>query len=235
MARHYFADAAPLGKQFVLEGDSQPYEIVGVVADAKYADVRISAPQTLYLHSFQQDRLPSAFALRTTVPPATLAADVRRIVDDVLRDVPVTRVTTLTEQVDQSIVPERLIATLSGFFGGLGMLLAAIGIYGLLAYTVARRPCEIGVSIALGATRRDVTSMVLTNAWWLLCAGLAIGAPMAIWSRRVAAGIVDNPPADSPFPIIVATAATIGVALLAAYLPARRAARVNPLVALRSE
>jgi hypothetical protein len=142
MARHYFADGSPLGRQVLLDGDDRPYEIVGVVADARDADVRSPAPQTIYLHGFQQNRVPSEFALRTSVPPTTLAADVRRVVDDVLRDVPVAKVTSLAEQVDSSIVPERLIATLSGFFGGLGVLPAAVGLYGLLAHTVARRTNE---------------------------------------------------------------------------------------------
>jgi len=235
MGRHYFGDRNPLGRHVLFDGDSQPYEIVGVVADAKYQDVRSAAPQTIYLHYFQQNRMPSEFALRTTVAPAAVAGDVRRIVDAVLRNVSVTKVTTLADQVDAAIVPERLIATLSGFFGGLGVLLAAIGLYGLLAYTVARRTNEIGIRMALGATGGDVTRMVLKSALWLVCAGLVIGAPIAVWSKRVAASMVENLPADSLFPIVVGAVATIGVALVAAYVPARRATHVDPLVALRSE
>ena len=235
MARHYFGGGNPLGRHVLFDGDSEPHEIVGVVADVKYADVRSPAPQTIYLHGFQQNRLPSEFALRTGGPPTAVAGEVRRIVDEVLRTVPVARVTTLAEQVDASIVPERLIATLSGFFGGSGMLMAAIGLYGLLAYTVARRTNEIGIRMALGATGRDVTRMVLARALALVCAGLVIGAPIAVWSTRVAASMVENLPADGLFPIVVAAGVTIGVALLAAYLPARRATRVDPLGALRSE
>lgn len=235
MARHYFADRSPLGRQLLLEGDSRPYEIVGVAADAKYADLRAVAPRTIYLDAFQQNRLPSEFALRTSVAPRSLSAQVRHLVDDVGGSVSVSKVTTLEEQLDASIVPERLISTLSGFFGGLGALLAAVGLYGLLAYTVARRTTDIGIRMALGATRRDVIRMVIGQALSLVCAGLLVGMPMALWGRRIAAGVLDGMPEASVLPDAAAAVVMLAVALLAAYMPARRASRVEPLVALRSE
>jgi predicted permease len=235
MARHYFAGRDPLGSQLLLEGDSRPYDVVGVVADAKYSDLRIPAPQTVYLNAFQHDRLPAEFALRTSVPPTSISTEIRRIVDDVLTRVSVTKVTTLTEQLDASIVPERLISTLSGFFGGLGALLAGVGLYGLLAYTVARRTNEIGIRMALGATRGDVTQMVLKQALSLVCVGLIIGAPITMWSRRTAARMLESMSEGNLLPNVVAAVVMLGVALLAAYLPARRASRLEPLIALRSE
>ena len=155
------------------------------------------------------------------------------MVRDVLKDVRVAKITTLDHQIDASIVPERLLALLAGFFGGLGALLAAIGLYGLLAYTVARRTHEIGIRMALGATRREVTAMVLKSALGLVCAGLAAGVPIAIWSKRLAAGVIEHLPVEGALPIALTATAMIGVALLAAYLPARRAARVPPMEALR--
>jgi ABC-type antimicrobial peptide transport system permease subunit len=118
---------------------------------------------------------------------------------DMLKTVRIARVTTMDDQVNASIVPEQLIATLSGFFGGLGVLLAAIGLYGLLAYTVARRTNEIGIRMALGATERDVTAMVLKSALGLLLAGLLVGAPIAAWSLRVVASLVENVTPGSRF------------------------------------
>jgi ABC-type antimicrobial peptide transport system permease subunit len=114
-------------------------------------------------------------------------------------------------------------------------LLAAIGLYGLLAYTVARRTHEIGVRMALGAAGTDVMRTVLRGALWMVCAGLAIGAPLAFWGKRVAANLIPDLPVASPLPIVVAAAIMIAVGLIAAYLPARRAMRVDPMVALRYE
>jgi ABC-type antimicrobial peptide transport system permease subunit len=236
MARYYFGDRSPIGKHVTFEGQDRPYEIVGLVGDAKYFNLHDAAPRTVYLNAFQDAR--GSFhqvVLRTNGAPTTVVGNVRLAVRDVLKNVPVTKVTTLADQVDASIVPERLIAVLSGFFGGLGALLAAIGLYGLLAYTVARRTNEIGIRMALGATERDVTRMVLKGALGLVCAGLVVGAPIAVSSKRFAASVIENLPVDSAFSIAFAAAAMIGVALLAAYVPARRAARVDPMEALRHE
>jgi ABC-type antimicrobial peptide transport system permease subunit len=140
----------------------------------------------------------------------------------------------MTDQVDASMIPERLIAMLSGFFGGLGSLLAAIGLYGLLAYTVARRTSEIGIRMALGATPRDVLAMVLKSALAMAGAGVALGVPLAFAAQRVAVTFVDNMSAGAA-PIALAAATAIAVALVAASVPARRASRVNPIEALRQE
>ena len=236
MARYYFADGNPIGKHFKFDGDDKAYEIVGMAGDAKYYEIREATPRTIYLSAFQEGRaFSNQFALRTSVDPAALGPDVRRTVRDLLKNVPVVKMTTLADQVDASIVPERVIALLSGSFGALGSLLAAIGLYGLLAYTVARRVNEIGIRIALGATRGRVTWMVLADALGMVVAGLALGAPLAFWGKRFAASLIPDLPVSSAAPIIFGVVAMIAVALVAAYGPARRAAGVDPIEALRYE
>ena len=224
MARYYFADRNPIGKHVTFDGDESSYEIVGVAGDAKYYDLRETPPRTIYLSSFQQGGIVGYnFALRTSVDPRAVSGDVRATVRDVLKTVSVANVTTMAEQMDGVIVPERLVALLSGLFGGLGLLLAAIGLYGLLAYTVARRVHEIGVRMALGATRGDVSRRVLTDALGMVSAGLLIGVPITIWGKAFAASMIAGLPLDSPAPIAFGGATMIAVALLVAYLPARRA------------
>jgi len=210
------------------------YEIVGVVGDAKYLDLRETPPRTIYLNAFQEPRmLANQFALRTTGRPAALAGEVQRIVREDLKTVTVSEMTTMDDLVDASIVPERVMAMLSSFFGGLGASLAALGLYGLLAYTVTRRTHEIGIRMALGAARSDISRMVLRGALGLVCAGLVIGVPLALLSRRAAGLVVTDLRADSIWPLVLATATMLAIALLAAYVPARRAARVEPVEALR--
>lgn len=234
-ARHYFGAAtAALGKHVGFDRETAVYEIVGVAGDAKYLTLHRPAPPTLYANAFQE-RGASQLAVRTTIAPSAVANEVRRAVEDVLKTVRVAKVTTLAEQVDASVVPERLMATLSSFFGGLGLLLAALGVYGLLAYTVARRTTEIGVRMALGATERDVVRMVLRTAALLSGIGIAIGLPLAFWTLRVAAAMLETTTSVTIVPTAFAATLLAVVALAAAWIPARRAARIEPTEALRAE
>ena len=231
--RHYFGSSSAIGRHVTFDGEDAPYEIVGVAGDAKYLDLHNAPPRMVYMNTFQEGRITSQFSLRTTVPPTAVAGAVRAAVNDVLRTVRVAKVTTLDEQVDASIVPERLVSALSSLFGGLGAALAAIGIYGLLAYSVARRFSEIGIRMALGASEGDVLRMVLGSALGLVCAGVAAGAPLAWWAKRLATSLVADLAGAAVLPIAAAVVVMIVVALAAAYLPARRAARIQPIDALR--
>jgi putative ABC transport system permease protein len=244
MARYYFGEKDPIGGRFQLVGPSnsgitgappdQVYTIIGVAGDAKYLDLHEVPPRTIYLNGFQEPRMSaSRFALKMTGRSAVVASEVRRIVHEDLKTVPVTNVMTMDDLVDASLVPERVIATLSSFFGGLGASLAALGLYGLLAYSVTRRTNEIGIRIALGATRADITRTVLRGALGLVCAGLLIGIPLGVLSRGAASRVVTDLPASRVWPLVLATAAMLGIALIAAYVPARRAGRVEPIEALR--
>jgi predicted permease len=242
-ARDCFGNENPIGRHITLSHitmtkGQKTLEVIGVVGDAKYNDLQQAAPPTIYADLFQQGYTGSEhsqLAIRTRIDPDGVTSAVRQIEGDVLKTVPIVRIMTMNEQIDSSIVPERLIAMLSAGFGALGALLAAIGLYGLLAYTLARRTHEIGVRMALGAAGTDVMRIALRDALWMVCAGLAIGAPLAFWGKRVAARLIPGLPVASHLPIVVGAAIMIAVGLIAAYLPTRRAMRVDPMVALRYE
>ena len=177
----------------------------------------------------------SQFALRTSVEPEAVAGDVRRLVRGLLKTVAVVNIKTLAGQVDGALVPERLSAILSGLFGALGALLAALGLYGLLAYAVARRVNEIGIRLAVGATRIDITRMVLREALGMSCAGLVVGGSIAYWGKRFVASLLPDLPGQSMAPIVFGAVVMVALAMVAAYVPARRATRVDPIEALRCE
>lgn len=241
MARDYFGANSPIGSYVTLDhvtlrGNETPtYEIVGVVGDAKYNDLQQATPRTIYLDAFQENRIVSQLTLRTAIDPETVASAVRQGVASVLKTVPIARVSTMTDQINASIVPERLTATLSTLFGALGALLAAVGLYGLLAYTVARRTNEIGVRVVLGASRGNVMWMVFAEAVGMVGAGLVIGAPLALWTKQIATKLIPGLTPKGAVWILLSAVTMLAIALLAAYLPARRASRVEPIVALRYE
>jgi len=244
MARYYFGASDPIGRQFTIDGQRQPLEIVGVVGDAKYWDLHETPPRTFYMNAFQGG--PGGGLIVARVARASAAADVQRAIRDAAPTVPIANVSTLAGQVDASILPERMIASLSALFGAAAAILVAMGLYGLLAYSVARRVREIGIRIAIGATRGDIVQMVVQRALLMVLAGLAVGVPAALWTRGfatrviglVAATQLDVPaalPSAVAGPLAIAAIAMVIVALAAAYLPARRAARVDPMVVLRAE
>ncbi|MGA7239739.1 MAG: FtsX-like permease family protein [Bryobacteraceae bacterium] len=157
------------------------------------------------------------------------------MVRDALKTVRVKTVTTLAGQVDSNIVPERLVATLSEYFAALAAVLAGIGLYGLLAYTVAPRTSEIGVRMALGATANGVSRLVLADAMRMVGTGLLAGMGVALWGKPLDASIFHDLKFESPAPLVIGGGAVVVIALLASYLPARRAACVDPIVAVRHE
>jgi putative ABC transport system permease protein len=236
MARYYFPTHNPIGKQFTFTARPEVYEIVGIVEDAKYQQLTDVAPRTIYIHAFQEPRLfTDKLSIRTSVNDAAIPADVRRVVEDLLKTGAVTKITTLNDQIDGSIVIERTIAMLAESFGVLGALLAALGLYGLLAYTVARRTREIGIRVALGASRGDVLRMVLSAAALMVVIGIVVGAPFAVWQHRIATQALRGFSVTAQPPLAIAATEIALVVMIAAYLPARRAARVDPAAALKQE
>ncbi len=243
LARRYFPGVDPAGKHIAIDrkskpgwfGNDQPYEIVGLVGDVKAIELRGPMYPTMYFNMFQENQLMDQLEVRTNGNPISVSGTVRRIIGDQLKTVPVTRITTLADQVDSNVVPERLIATLSEFFGVLGATLAGIGVYGLLAYTVARRTNEVGIRIALGATVGDVSSLVLRDAVGLVCGGLIAGVVLVLLTRPLVVGLIQDLKPDTTEALFLGGWTMIAVALIAAYVPLRRAVRVDPMVALRHD
>jgi putative ABC transport system permease protein len=235
MERYYFQNRPAIGQYLILDNDSKPYEIVGVVSDARYSSIREAAPRTVYLNTFQARQPVSEFIINTRGDIYAAVPEVRQAINEVLRTVPVSQITSLSDQVDASMIVERSIASLSGVFAGIGCLLAGLGVYGLLAYTTARRIHEIGVRMALGATRATIARMVILEAFTLTVLGLIFGSAIAFLSKRYITALVPDLPDIQAAPLIFGVFITIAVALIAVALPAYRASRVEPMTALRCD
>lgn len=243
MAAHYFPSGNAVGKYFRVDPDKrfggwngeQPYEVIGVVANSKNVDLHAPAPRSMFFNMFQENEVMTQFLLRTAVDPDSIAAPARQAIRDELSAARVSRVTTLSRQVDSAIVPERLVATLTSYFSVLAIVLSGIGLYGLLSYAVARRTGEIGVRIAIGARTVDIWWLVLGRALIVLCGGILAGGLLAFWARPLASRVVQDLRPEILLPIAFASGAVFIVGLLACVVPVRRAARVDPIVALRNE
>jgi len=240
-AREYSPDRNPVGRTVhILMYD---WRIVGVCRDAKYLNVKEAAPPTVYFPFRQISYMPSMrnnyrnayFALRTALPPMALTTAARKAVAAIDPNVPLANITTQDAVRDRNINQERLLATLCGALAGLALLLSCIGLYGLMAYHVARRTREFAIRMALGASRRNIADPILREALLLAALGVAIGVPVALTlARFIKSQLYGVAPTD-PVTLIGAGVLLIAVAVLAAWIPARRAAKVDPMAALRHE
>jgi predicted permease len=236
-ARRHFANQAAVGQRLSakLQDVWQELTIVGVAANMQLAGLRAEPPRTVYL-PYAQLAEPHQVNLvvRASASPAALARTIEQTLRAALPGTPI-EIQPLATQVGATIVQERVLALLAGSFGAIALVLAAVGLYGLIAYGVAQRTSELGVRLALGARRRQVAGLVLVDAMRLVAVGVGLGLPLA-WaaSRWVRVLLFGISPAD-PLAAVGAVAVLVAAALAAAYLPARRAARTDPLVALRHE
>jgi predicted permease len=233
-------DANPVGRRLIVEatpGESETqFEIIGVARDAKFEDLREEALPVVYLAS-TQDAFPSTgrrYLIRSNLTPTALTASVNHSLADFNSGLDL-NFQDFRTMVQESLLRERLMATLSGFFGVLALLLASIGLYGLLSYGVASRRNEIGIRMALGAGSRSVLSLILREALFLVLIGIGLGIPVVLYVGRFASTLLFELSPNDPTSLAISGAVLLMVALLAGYLPARRATKVDPLVALRDE
>ena len=230
----------PIGMRFRREATpttpEEVNEIVGVVQDTKYHQIRRPAEAIAYLDIAQDKEADNSMQVlvRSTLPMETVEAAIRRRVHEVSSGISFD-FEGLQDQIRQSLQAERLLATLSGFFGVLAVVLAMIGLYGVMSYTVAERTSEIGIRMALGALRSDVTAMILRKAATLLVAGLALGAGLSLAAASAASALLFGLKPRDPVILAIAAAVLAAVALGASYLPARRAAALDPIASLKNE
>lgn len=234
--RQFFSGANPLGRHITL-GKKTDVEIVGVVSDAKYFDLRSAAPATVYPPWVQESNLNTAlhFEVRTAADPRGLTSSVQQLMAAMDKKVSAYDMKTEVEQIDQSLFATRILAELTSFFGALAALLASVGLYGVMAFGVSRRTREIGVRVALGASRGEIVGMVVREMFVLVAMGLGIGVAAALGASRLIASFLYGVTPSDPFTCAAVCAVLAGVALAACVVPAHRASLVDPMVALRHE
>jgi predicted permease len=240
MVQKYFAGQNAIGKTFATSGNKDEkllFTIVGVCGNSRYSDLRSEPPPIFYL-SYRQASDVSwgmTFAVRTRVGRAAITPTLRAAVQSIDRDLPLIDVRSQKEQIDQIMLTDRMFADLTGGFGLLALVLASIGIYGVLAYSVSRRTSEIGIRMALGARRQAVLAMVLREAVWMAALGVGAGGAAALAMGRLIASMLYGLKSWDPATLVASAALLALVAIGAGAIPARRAATVDPMRALRHE
>jgi len=238
-AKDNFPHENPLGRHIILGGPHpRDMAIVGVARDAHYGGLRNEIPPVVYIPYNQGDTPPlvqMTYALRTTGDPLQFVRTVREIVHQADPRVPVTEVKTQAAEIDEDMNQEIIFAKLCSGFAMLALLIACVGLYGTMSYTVARRTGEIGIRMALGAERGSVVWMVLRQVLALAAVGLAISVPAALGASKLVASFLFGIKPNDPLALALAAAILMGAVLLAAFVPARKASRIDPLAALRHE
>lgn len=239
LARQFFPDANPIGKTFrgYYLADQVSFEIVGICGDSHYDNLRSEPPPTYYVLYQQIPRSPGGmtFEIRTHTVPSILVPALRRTVQSVDKSLPLIGVHTQDEQIHSIIQQELLLAGLTAGFGILALLLACIGIYGIMAYTVARRTNEIGIRLALGAQTHRILEMILNEAFQMTVAGAVAGLTIAVVLTRFLHSMLFGLEPNDPVTLVSVALLLMAMALIAAFVPALRASRVEPIQALRHE
>jgi predicted permease len=239
LVRQFFPHDNPIGKRFALDDDpekQQWIEIVGVVGDTRYSNLKEESQAVHFdLYNQHQEMGGATYTIRTQMSPEAITPSLRAAVQKIDRDLPLMDIRTQQQQIDATTQQERVFASLTAGFGLLALALACVGIYGIMAYTVSQRTNEIGIRLALGAERRQVRGMVLREAGWLASFGVVAGLAVALaLAQLVKSMLYGLKPAD-PTSFAGAGCLLLGVALIAAWIPAMRASRVEPMEALRHE
>ena len=239
MMKAFFPNRSPIGVHLAMGSgnDVKPdIEIVGVVKDAKESHVRDNARPYFYRPYAQFGKLfGMTFYVRTNQDPLLIANDMRQVVRQQDANLPVYELKTVSRVVDEDLFAERVIAGLSSSFGALAAILAALGIYGVLAYVVVQRTREIGIRLALGAASADVRALVFKEVGWMVFAGIAVGLPSAYGLARVSESLFFGVHAGDITVYLISLSVIVMIAGIACYVPSRRATRIDPIVALRYE
>jgi predicted permease len=233
-AKKYFPNENPIGQRFgsSLENSDQ-LEVVGVLRDAKYNSVRDPAPPTMYVPYLQARAGSAVVEVRTAGDPVSVTSGVREAIRQIEPNLPMMDVSTQLEQVERRFAQEKIFAQAYTMFGGLALLVASIGLFGLMSYAVSRRTNEIGIRMALGAQRGEVMRQVLVESMVLVAIGVAIGVAGAVGAGQFVSTLLFGLAPTDVITIVAATTVMVAVSALAGFLPARRASRVDPMVALR--
>jgi predicted permease len=238
MARKYFGDESPIGRRFGFGGrpeNAGQIEIIGVVKDAKYTNLRQDTAPTAYTAYMQDPPGQMNFEVRTVGDATAMTSSIRDAIREVDPNLPLFAVKTQIQQAAESLAQERLFATLSSVFGVLALLLACVGLYGVMSYSVTRRTNEIGIRMALGASATRVLGMVMRESMQVVGTGIVIGVGAAVASTRLIESMLFGLAPTDPLTISFAALVLIAVSALAGYIPARRASKVDPMIALRYE
>ncbi len=232
-ARRYWPGISPLGRKLVVEDST--YEVVGVARDSQCVSLSAKPAPMLYFSLRDRPSLTLTLQVRTRGDPLALALEVRRVVHELEANLPLRDMRTLTQAIDESLITIRIPALILATLGPLALLLAAIGIYSVLSYSVAQRTHEIGVRLALGASPRNVVALIVRQGFAVVAAGLAVGLGIVGAASYYLSPILVRVPPGDPTVFLTVPALLLGIAWLACWQPARRAARVNPIEALRAE